>query len=142
MTNKTVLVSGSGYKAYVKCFDEENIHLQFDNFGIIRDNNQITLSIPIQVWENLKKADPKQYLELANMTDEDIRKKAIEEVDSRIRELSLFGKEDNMAKLIKMENYLVYGDPTDTKENQIKKGVSFLMEQRERQLSILKTVAT
>jgi len=140
MTNKNILLNGRNYKVYTRCFDEENIYLQFEGFEFSTNDDSVTVAIPLNVWENLRKVDGISQLDLVNMSDSEIEKKVVEEVDGRIRELSLFGKEDNMAKLIKMENYLVYGDANDSKDNQIKKGLSFYLEQRERQKAIINKI--
>lgn len=140
MTNKNILLNGRNYKVYTRCFDEENIYLQFEGFEFSTNDDSVTVAIPLNVWENLRKVDGISQLDLVNMSDSEIEKKVAEEVDGRIRELSLFGKEDNMAKLIKMENYIVYGDANDPKDNQIKKGLSFYLEQRERQKAILNKI--
>lgn len=140
MTNKNILLNGRNYKVYTRCFDEENIYLQFEGFEFSTNDDLVTVAIPLNVWENIRKIDGISQLDLVNMSDSEIEKKVVEEVDGRIRELSLFGKEDNMAKLIKMENYLVYGDANDSKDNQIKKGLSFYLEQRERQKAIINKI--
>lgn len=133
MSTKINLISGDGYKVYRQCFDDENIYLQLTDVEVMKSDNTHIIVIPNWMWENIKKANSLTDLSLINLSDEEIMKKTTEEVDSRIKELSLFGKEDNMAKLINMEKYVVFGDSKSPRDEQIKKGMSFYLKQRDRQ---------
>ena len=137
---KINLSSGEGYKVYKQCFDADNIYLQLEEVEVLKNDTNHVVIIPVWMWENIRKVSLPIDVDLVVMTEEEIQKKASEEVDIRIRELSLFGGEDNMAKLIKMENYAIFGDVRESKENQIKKAISYYLKQRDKQKNILRKI--
>ena len=140
MGTKKTLLSGDSYKVYHQCFDDENIYLDLTDIEIEKTDSGYTLVIPIWIWDKINKVSSHIDLSLAKMTDEEIENKTKEEVDSRIRELSLFGNDDAMAKLIRVSDHIKFGSVSLKKEEQIKKGISFYMQERDKQKKVLEKI--
>ena len=140
MGTKKTLLSGNSYKVYHQCFDDENIYLDLVDVEVEKTDFGYTLVVPIWIWDKINKVSSHIDLSLAKMTDEEIENKTKEEVDSRIRELSLFGNDDAMAKLIRVSDHIKFGSVSLKKEEQIKKGISFYMQERDKQKKVLEKI--
>ncbi len=138
MGTKKTLLSGKSYEIYHQCFDEENIYIDLSDIEVEKiDENKHTIVMPVWLWEKIRKVSPRIDLSLSKFTDEEINNKVVEEVNSRIRELSLFGSDDAMAKFIRVSDHIKFGSVSTTKEEQIKKGILYYTKEREKQIKIL-----
>lgn len=142
MGTKKILLSGESYKIYHQCFDDKNIYLDLSEIEVEKsENNGHTLVIPIWLWEKIRRVPALVDLSLAKMTDQEIENKIVCEVNSRIRELSLFGYDnDIMAKFIRISDHIKFGSVSADKEEQIRKGISYYMQERENQRTVIKKI--
>lgn len=142
MGTKKTLLSGESYKIYHQCFDDKNIYLDLSEIEVEKsENNGHTLVIPIWLWEKIRRVPALVDLSLAKMTDQEIENKIVSEVNSRIRELSLFGYDnDIMAKFIRISDHIKFGSVSADKEEQIRKGISYYMQERENQRKVIKKI--
>lgn len=142
MGTKKTLLSGESYKIYHQCFDDKNIYLDLSEIEVEKsENNGHTLVIPIWLWEKIRRVPALVDLSLAKMTDQEIENKIVSEVNSRIRELSLFGYDnDIMAKFIRISDHIKFGSVSADKEEQIRKGISYYMQERENQRTVIKKI--
>lgn len=142
MGTKKTLLSGESYKIYHQCFDDKNIYLDLSEIEVEKsENNGHTLVIPIWLWEKIRRVPALVDLSLAKMTDQEIENKIVCEVNSRIRELSLFGYDnDIMAKFIRISDHIKFGSVSADKEEQIRKGISYYMQERENQRKVIKKI--
>lgn len=140
MGTKKTLLCGKSYKVYHQCFDDENIYLDLSDIEVEKNEKGYTIVMPIWIWDKINKVSSQIDLSLAKMTNEEIENKVKEEVDSRIRELSLFGFDDAMAKLIRVSDHIKFGSVQSKKEEQIKKGISFYLSERDKQKKVLEKI--
>ena len=140
MGTKKTLLCGKSYKVYHQCFDDENIYLDLSDVEIEKNETGHTIVIPIWIWDKINKVSSQIDLSLAKMNDHEIETKVKEEVDSRIRELSLFGFDDAMAKLIRVSDHIKFGSVQTNKDEQIKKGIAFYMQEKEKQKKVLEKI--
>lgn len=142
MGTKKTLLSGESYKIYHQCFDDKNIYLDLSEIEVEKsENNGHTLVIPIWLWEKIRRVPALVDLSLAKMTDQEIENKIVCEVNSRIRELSLFAYDnDIMAKFIRISDHIKFGSVSADKEEQIRKGISYYMQERENQRKVIKKI--
>lgn len=142
MGTKKTLLSGESYKIYHQCFDDKNIYLDLSEIEVEKsENNGHTLVIPIWLWEKIRRVPALVDLSLAKMTDQEIENKIVSEVNSRIRELSLFAYDnDIMAKFIRISDHIKFGSVSADKEEQIRKGISYYMQERENQRKVIKKI--
>jgi len=142
MGTKKTLLSGESYKIYHQCFDDKNIYLNLSEIEVEKsEGDGHTLVIPIWLWEKIRRVPALVDLSLAKTTDQEIENKIVSEVNSRIRELSLFGYDDDiMAKFIRISDHLKFGSVSADKEEQIRKGISYYMQERENQRKVIKKI--
>jgi hypothetical protein len=128
MSTKSSIAYGPNFHLYNDAFDEENVYLELNEADFEASRNHVTLTIPAFIWEHIRQFAGVD-LSLAGKTEEQIRLEVEEAVDERIKK---YEKQKGGI----MAGFLVYGSPNDPREEQIKAGVAYITEMRNRQNTI------
>ena len=134
MSTKSSIAYGKDFHLYQECFDEENVYLELDSVEFNASNNQVTVTIPVAVWEVIR-AYQAVDLSLADRSDGEIEAMVEEEVDQRIEKYQ--STDDERAKqIVSLFGVLCYGSADLPRNEQIEKGIQYYCQVRERQLAI------
>lgn len=95
--------------------------------------NMVTVSIPLAVWEVVRQ-HAGVNLSLINVTDEDLRHRAEDEMDIRIERFR--AAQENKKPLFRSNDILAYGPVESSRETQVARRVKQLTELRDKQRQI------
>ncbi|MEL6578591.1 MAG: hypothetical protein AAFQ14_02475 [Cyanobacteria bacterium J06621_12] len=134
MSTKSSIVYGNSFHLYKECFDEENVYLELESVEFNASNNQVTVTIPVAIWEVIR-AYGAVDLSYANYSDAEIETIVEEEVDRRMEKYRST-KDERARKFASLSGSICYGSAELPKNEQIENGVRYYRQVRERQLAI------
>lgn len=133
MSTKASITLVEGIHLYQECFDEEHVYLEFGKCAFeaqfTSDSAQISVAIPLHVWEFLRTLPGGNY-HLVDKTDEELRAEVTQEVDERINRWKETGKQESLACGL-------YGSESDPRDQQIRRGLDEMIRRRTVQREIL-----
>lgn len=122
MSTKVTAAFGDNFHLYHEVMEDDNIYLQLDNVDFDVSKGQVTVCIPLEIWEHIRQFSGANFW-AKDLTDDEIRAKVEKEVQNRI------GAEG----IMRMAGLFVYGSADDSKEEQIESGIKYHQNLRERQ---------
>lgn len=134
MSTKSSIAYGDNFHFYKECFDEENVYLELDSVEFNASNNQVTVTIPVAIWEVIRQYDVLN-LSLADKSDREIEAMVEQEVDRRIEKYQ--STDDERAKqFASLSGSLRYGSADLPRNEQMNTGILYYRQERERQIAI------
>ena len=130
MSTKSTLLSFDSVHLYTEAFDDKNVYLEMDNIKFNASNNQITLEIPIEIWEVIRQKEA-IYHYCHDWTDDYIKDYVENEVSKRINEKGI----------LRIFGMFIYGDADDCKEEQIKIGIDYYTKKRTEENALINKIA-
>src|SRR5579872_1898583 len=76
MSTKSTIAYGDNFHFYHEVFDEEFVYLTLEGVEFTAYRNQVTVAIPLAVWEVIRKRAGVEEFSLADKTDEELQKLA------------------------------------------------------------------
>ena len=134
MSTKSSIAYGNNFHLYKECFDEENIYLELESVEFNASNNQVTVTIPVAIWEAIRTYGAVD-LAYVNYSDAEIEAIVEEEVDRRIEEYQST-KDEQAKKFVSLSGSIYYGSADLPRKEQIEKGVRYYRQVRESQIAI------
>lgn len=61
MSTKATIEYEEGWHLYVELFDCENVYLRIDKADFLATPESLTVAIPFELWERLRKAEVEKY---------------------------------------------------------------------------------
>lgn len=130
-TKVNIACSRNRFHLYHEIFDDENVYIELTGVEFRATPQNISVQIPLEIWEVVRTRAPVR-LSWAGKSDDDVRAHVEREVDERI-EQARQGKHW-------LSGSLVYGAADRPREEQIRAGMRFLMETRDRQTRIAQAI--
>lgn len=86
MSTRSTLKYGDGFHLYTDFMDDEDtLHLQLDGAAFTVTERGVDISIPLSIWEVIRHTTlPNASLDLADLSDEELKQRVKEKVDKRI----------------------------------------------------------
>ena len=120
MSTKSSIAYGSNFHLYHEVLDDNYIYLELEQVPFEAAYNQITVPIPVHIWEVIRQY-PGIDLTWAEKTDDDILQHVQQEVRERIEKFRTVG--GAQASLISLSGSMVYGSADLPEAEQIQKGI-------------------
>lgn len=136
MSTKSTIAHGDNFHFYHKAFDEESVYLRLEGTEFEATSKEITVQIPMDVWEVIRQHRGIK-LDLANKTDDELRKRAEKEVSERLEHYEQVKAEGRNATFAAFAGSLILGDINTPRQKQIKNGFQYYRNQRTRQQEII-----
>ena len=141
MSTKATIAYGENFHFYYECFDTDHVYLQLENMSFEASTGQVTVAIPIDVWETIRCLAPAR-LELIEASDDELRSIVERQVDERIAKYEQIKTEHpDRAGLFAFFGSLVFGGADRPRGEQIKRGLEHYTRERERQQSVAQRMA-
>lgn len=138
MSTKCTIAHGKQFHLYADSFDEDHIHLEIQDTQFEAGNNRVMVAIPVAMWEVIRR-HTNLDLSFADQTDQALREYVEQAVDDRIKEFASTG--DRAKPIAAMSGLLAYGAVDEPKDAQVKRGVEYFKNVRERQRKIRLEIA-
>jgi len=135
MSTKSTLVYGPGFHLYHECFEQDNVYLELEKTHFECYPDRVTVAIPVVVWEVIRQSAGADF-SWATKSDDEIRTFVEQEVNSRI---TASQDEDSGLKKFMFGNS-VFGSASETRENQIEKGLTYYFGEKDRQRKLLEQI--
>lgn len=129
MSTKCTVMYYDNFHLYHECFDNQNVYLQIDNGQFEASQDSVTLTIPLEIWESIRRCKCAD-LSLAGKTDEELTQQVTLEVEDRV--IKYQEAHDKLKPLIALGGSMVYGDVKSSKEEQIENGVTYYQKERDK----------
>jgi len=139
MSTKCSLAYGENFHLYHECFDNDNVYLRLINSAFQVDRDNVTVTIPIYIWETIRHFGEPD-LSKANLSDAEIFDLVTSKVDERIKEFQEANGNKQKQAVLNFFGSLVYGGAEEPKETQIELGVEYYKKERSRQQEIQRKI--
>ncbi len=98
MSTKCSIAHGDEFHLYNECWEDDCVYLRLNTLrGLTVEEGQVTLRIPIHVWECVRQ-HPGTSLRLATMTTAQVRAEVEKETDALIRDYATARKDHKTTK--------------------------------------------
>ena len=134
MSTKASIAYGNNFHLYHECFDEENVYLELEGIEFNASPNRVTVTIPVAIWETIRQHRVVD-LSYADKSDEEIKIMVEEQVECKIKKY-LAASEEKQQNFVSLSGSMCYGMVDLPRDEQIKKGMEYYFELRERQLTV------
>ena len=131
MSTKASLAYGDNFHLYEEAFDDNHIYLSLDKVEFEACQNGVMVAIPLHIWECIRKFSNARF-DLVDHSHEMILEMVTTEVDKRIARYMENGKRPGEAVF----GCLTFGLASEPREEQIEKGLSYYLSERQKQRSI------
>jgi hypothetical protein len=136
MSTKSSIACGPNFHLYHEAFEQDAVYLELEQAFFEASPDKITVAIPVVVWEVIR-----QYagadLSWAVKSDEEIRQWVGHEVDERI---ALSQAATANRAFFRGGRDLAFGSVDDPREMQLKHGLAYCFEMREKQRQLIAQV--
>ena len=136
MSTKSSIACGPNFHFYHEAFEQGAVYLELEQAFFEASPDKVTVAIPVVVWEVIR-----QYagadLSWAAKTDEEIRQWVENEVDERI---ALSQTATANRAFFRMCGNSTFGSVDDSREMQLKRGLVYCFEMREKQRQLIAQV--
>ena len=133
-STKSTIAYGDQFHLYRDVGDTNNIYLRLDQPSFDASPDQVTVTIPLHIWEFIRQ-HPGVDFSWVDKTDEEIHAYVEGEIDKRLAEYKA-STDSSMKSLLSFAGSLSYGDIDSPREEQIRRGVVTFQEERTRQQKI------
>lgn len=128
MSTKATIYAGDKFHFYNECYDDDNVYLELEDVEYFAERNSVTIAIPNELWQVLREYESVGDLKFAEYTDEQIQQHVV----THLRTIKLSEEATHLSCFMFM-----YGDIANTtEEEQIKKGIEYFSNLREKQKNI------
>lgn len=136
MSTKCTIAYGENFHFYNEVLDKDHVYLQLQTTHYEAGYGRVTVEIPIHIWETIRHLGGAR-LDLADKTDEDLRKIVEAAVDKRIANYQKFLQENsNHSNLFRIIGVMGYGAADTPREEQIDRGMKYHQTERQRQQEV------
>ncbi|MBK1875605.1 hypothetical protein [Pelagicoccus mobilis] len=132
MSTKSGITHGSGFYLYKECFEDDRIYLRLEKPQFEATPDELTLSIPIEIWEHIRhyKAMETPYAKLSNAELDTMAKVLAKQA----REAS---RKEGRERIFGALNPLTVNTEELSEENAIAEIASRLRKQRDKERALL-----
>lgn len=134
MSTKSSIAYGPDFHLYHEMMEDGAVYLQIEGQAFEASPGEVTVRIPIAVWEHIRQFKG-FHPEHHTLSDTQILDKVTAEVDHRIQRYQ--EADDRGRGWINLEGWLVYGEATAPRDQQIQDGVEYITRRREAELLVL-----
>lgn len=134
MSTKATIAYGEQFHLYHELGDDNNIYLRLDQPSFNASPDQVTVAIPLHIWEFVRQYQGVDF-SWADKTDEEIFAYVEGEIDKRLADYKV-STDSFMERLLSFAGSLSYGDVNLPREEQIRRGVATFQDERTRQQKI------
>lgn len=131
MSTKASLAYGNDFHLYEEVFDDERIHLSLSNVEFEASKDGVSVAIPLHIWECIRQFSNARF-NLVKYSHEMVLEMVAKKVDQRIKSYMENGEKPTEAVF----GCIIFGLASESRDYQIQQGMSFYLEERERQRSI------
>lgn len=138
MSTKITVAYGDNFHLYRESFDEDYIYLEMEGVQFEASYNQVTMPIPIHIWEVIRQY---QGIDLSWVlsTDDEIMRYVEQEVDGRIQKYQQAESQKHQ-RLIALSGAIVYGDADTPRQQQLDRGIAYFYRLRDHQRQIKQAI--
>ncbi len=141
MSTKATIAYGESFHFYHECFDDDHVYLQLENVSFEASAGQVTVAIPVDVWETIRCLAPAR-LELVELSDDKLHRMIERQVDERIAEYEqIKTAHPDRAGMFAFFGSHVFGSADKPRGEQIKHGLKHYTRERERQQLVTQRMA-
>ena len=134
MSTRTTIAYGKNFHLFHDMGDRQHIYLELETTNFEAGYGQVTVPIPVHVWEAIREF-PGVRLDLADLSDPQLRQKVEQAVDERIREWRATKGERNKS-WVKFFGSVPYGAASDPRTQQLRKGLASHRQERKWQREV------
>ena len=127
-TKSSIAYYPDKFHLYHECLDDTNVYLELENVEFEADNNNITVKIPLAIWETIR-FHGGANLKFRNYTDEQLLEYVEKQVDERIAKYNAEPNKEK-AKHLLMCGLFIYGSDID-RDAQISRGMTWMKYERD-----------
>jgi hypothetical protein len=140
MSTKSSLAHGDGFHFYNEALDDEHVYLELNKAEFEASQDHVMVRIPLEVWITIQQVKPPR-LDVAGKSDQELLELVQADVDERITryQVATTDRGRGFASLI---GAWVYGQADQPRDEQIKQGLKYHREVRQRQERILERSRT
>jgi hypothetical protein len=136
MSTKATIAHGSNFHFYHEALDYNHVYLELEGMEFEAGYGRVMVCIPIHIWETIRHLGAAR-LDLINHTDEDLLKMVEDHVDKRIAEYQEMHRQNpERTGRLKILGCIPYGLADESRENQIKSGMEYYRDERQRQRDV------
>ena len=140
MSTRSTLLYGKQFHLFREALDDDFIYLTLEGLPFEASYNQVTVSIPVHIWEVIRTQSGVD-LSYADMSDEELMAMVTRQVDERLQSMES-AKTESSRRLLALAGMLYLGSADDPKEDQIKTGIESYQKLRQHQREIRDAIAT
>jgi len=127
LSTKSSIVYGKNFHLYDECMEDAHIYLTLKNIGFEATNTEVTVAIPIVLWEHLRSYSSTNFdISKTDWTDEQIKEESKKAVKDRLK----INPENGFARWF---GAMIFGDFNLPPEEQVENAVRYWTEERKRQ---------
>ena len=138
MSTKCSIAYGDNFHLYQDLLDERHVHLHLRQVEFEASGDELTVKIPLHLWEFLR-SFPGADLSEAAKTDEEMEHEAIAKVDERLNKYSEAAA-DSAHPALQLGGALVMGPIDLPRDQQIENYIRYRRQLRERQREVLNSI--
>jgi hypothetical protein len=127
MSTKATIAYGKNFHLFREMMEQEHIYLELETTNFEAGYGQVTVPIPVHIWEVIREF-PGVQLDLADLSDAELRKRVEREVDERIEEWNQAQKRDPKS-LLRWAGGLAFGAADEPRAKQLQKGLRYYRNQ-------------
>ena len=134
MSTKATIACGRNFHLYEDMGDREQIYLQLDTTNFEAGYGQVIVPIPVHIWEVIREFSGVR-LNLAELTDKELRQKVEQEVDERIAKWNE-AKQQKAKSIWRWAGSLAFGDADEPRAKQVQAGLRYYRHERKWQREV------
>lgn len=134
MSTKATIAYGKNFHLFHDMGDRQHIYLELDTTNFHAGYGQVTVPIPVHVWEAIREC-PGVHLDLADLSDAQLRQKVEKDVDERIREWRA-AKGERDKTMLSFRGLIPYGSASETRTKQLRRGLAYYRQGRKWQREV------
>jgi hypothetical protein len=136
MSTKSTIAHGNTFHFYHEALDDDHVYLEMRVTQFEAGYGRVMIPIPIHIWETIRHLGA-AWLDLIDKTDDELLAMIETEVDHRIEEFQITQRNDpDRTRFFGFVGSLVYGSIDAPREEQIKQGFEYHLNQRRHQCEI------
>jgi hypothetical protein len=139
--SKSTIAHGPDFHLYAETFDEDFVHLQLTGANFEASAGEVTVAIPVVVWEVLRQCAAVD-LSLAEKSDSELLEIVEAAVEQRIARFMESNQDAKKRRsLIALGGAMLYGAADTAPAEQIAMGMTYYTELRSTQQEVKRSIA-
>ena len=134
MSTRATIAHGKNFHLFQDLGDHQHIYLELDTTNFEAGYGQVTVPIPVHVWEAIREF-PGVRLDLAGLSDAQLRQRVEQGVDERIRAWRA-AKGERSKNMLSFCGSMAYGPASDTRTKQLRHGLAYYRRERKWQREV------